>query len=61
MKAILLYSLCHGRNVTDSFVIKKKFDVCSGMYNNNTHNSGNILNDNFSIEQTENMKTLCFN
>jgi hypothetical protein len=39
----------------------KKNDVCSDIYNNNTHNSGNILNDNFSVEQTENMKMLCFN
>jgi hypothetical protein len=59
MKATLLHSMCHGLNVTECFVVKKS-DVCSGMYNNNTYNSGNILNDNFSTEQTVNMKMLCY-
>jgi len=59
MKAILLHSTYH-RNVTDGFETKK-FDDCSGLYENNTHKSGNILNDSFSVEKTENMKMLCFN
>jgi hypothetical protein len=51
--------MCHGGNVTEGFAIKKS-DVSSDMYNNNI-NSGNILHDNFSAEQTENRKMLCFN
>lgn len=59
MKAILLHSMCNGLNVTECFVVKKS-DVCSDKYDNNTHNSGNILNDNFSVEKTVNMKMLCY-